>query len=228
MRRAAPTAPTVVAWLLLPAVVVPLLQLPGCVAGAGDVGSACTEKEQCAGGLCLQAERYDARTGWEDGYCTAPCEETCDLASTCVDLGDQSGQAWCVARCTEDAECRAGYVCNPWWSACLPHCSNEGFSCGALECGDDGHCIDPEVDEGSPDVEPGPDAGVLAGPSELCEGPGSCVAGYVCNPFAGVCLLDCRGQAVDFCPPPEVCAPEGFCHIPPMGPPPPGGPGHGG
>lgn len=195
--------------------------LQGCGGGTAAVGSACTEKEQCGGGLCLQAERYDAATGWTDGYCSAECDLDCDDLSTCVDLGGSAGQRHCVTSCEEDSECRPDYVCNPWWMACLPHCATDGFDCGdALECGADGHCIDPEGGVVGGGVVEGDPTDGLAGMNEPCAGPASCVAGYICNPWARLCLGDCRPDGAAPCPAPEVCAPEGFCHLPPRLPPP--------
>jgi hypothetical protein len=76
-----------------------------------DVGSACAGT--CEGGLCFPGP---------GGYCTASCGNSaalvCPGGSACISTlraGDL-----CLKSCAAQADCRAGYACDPVWKVCAP------------------------------------------------------------------------------------------------------------
>lgn len=76
------------------------------ITGAAD-GEACESRDDCQGGFCLD---------WAGGHCTT---FRCENDGQCANLGgsnniclqDGSGFSLCVRECTDNAECREGYVC---------------------------------------------------------------------------------------------------------------------
>jgi hypothetical protein len=115
-----------------------VLWLAGCQSGDRAIGESCTEKNQCKSGLCLQEERWGESTGWNGGYCTQTCSDSCSGSAVCVPFADDS---YCMEGCTSDTGCRSGYVCNPLAGACLPDC-RRGWDCGSgYSCNDNGYCV---------------------------------------------------------------------------------------
>lgn len=76
-------------------------------APSGEVGSACTQDNQCQGlrsGCITQASSPIYR----GGYCTKTCAQDadCGAGSHC-----STAQAQCVKNCSQNSDCRMGYVC---------------------------------------------------------------------------------------------------------------------
>jgi hypothetical protein len=158
--------------------------LASCIAGDGAVGDPCEGKMNCASRSCLTESYRGGQTGWTDGYCTAACNSNADCpAGTCQVLG---GQGYCLAACEGDSDCRDGYRCNPVWGACLPHCANAGWSCGAeLVCDESGLCVDADAASGGGGSGAGGSGaggsgagGSGAGIGAPCKVPADCASGY--------------------------------------------------
>jgi hypothetical protein len=103
------------------------------VTGAPD-GAPCTADDDCAGGTCI--------TEWPDGYCTTV---GCDNFEDCSRQGENNmclrnrGGNLCVRICTEDSQCREGYVCQMFGRGDEGMCSP-----------DPAQPLGPEVLEGNP------------------------------------------------------------------------------
>lgn len=76
------------------------------VSGLAD-GEGCQQDGDCAGGVCAQ--------DWPDGFCTTV---GCETFEDCNSPGNENnkclrnrGGNFCVRICTQDSECREGYVC---------------------------------------------------------------------------------------------------------------------
>lgn len=101
--------------------------------GAPD-GAGCNEDDDCAGGSCI--------TEWDGGYCTTV---GCDNYEDCARQGENNkclrnrGGNFCVRICTEDAECREGYVCQMFGRGSEGMCAP-----------DPAQPLDPDVLDGNP------------------------------------------------------------------------------
>jgi hypothetical protein len=81
----------------------------GGMAGAGQVGAACTADTDCkqTGATCITA------ANWPGGYCTVKaCPGTaCPDGTFCQMGGTMLGATTCLYQCTTDDNCRTGYKC---------------------------------------------------------------------------------------------------------------------
>lgn len=79
------------------------------LAGCGPVmGDACTVNTDCGPGVCLNR---DFAPG---GLCSLTCTPggpACPAGSTCVTGVIDGDTAGCLRSCTQDTDCRTGYVC---------------------------------------------------------------------------------------------------------------------
>ena len=119
-------------------------------------GAPCVDPGECAGGACLSAG-----LGYPDGQCTtAGCTQGGDchgVATRCLDTGD--GNAFCVAACQADAECRAGYTCR--------QLSGGGYCAPGAAAPDPDPTPTPEP-EPEPEPEPTPEPSVGSTFTEFC------------------------------------------------------------
>ena len=88
----------------------PVMELPPM--GEAD-GEACVSDAQCQSGTCIPQEQ-----GWPQGYCTRlNCRTREDCASPNGEdnrcYQNQQGPNLCVRICTQQDECREGYICQP-------------------------------------------------------------------------------------------------------------------
>ena len=194
-----------------------------CSQGDASLGEPCTNKADCASGLCLLEEMYGERTGWTGGYCSQNCDESCADEGVCFEFTDGD---YCTASCDSDEDCRENYVCQHLTGSCLPDCRN-GWDCGdGFACNEaTGLCIEGDLadDIASGNVTPGPigfpcmlnagcDSGVCIPPerdsgqtgwpdgycSALCNVKvDQCPNGASCLDLTGVgyCLVDCKTGA---------------------------------
>jgi hypothetical protein len=96
---------------------------------AVPVGGPCSYDDTCMTGLCIRGSDANGQpTAWAGGYCSGNCADTACPEGSCLALAD--GLKYCVATCSADGDCRAGYVCAKAVSACLPDC-RKGWSCGS-------------------------------------------------------------------------------------------------
>jgi len=116
------------------------------------VGAPCSDDDDCgADGRCLTtAPTFGTFPG---GACTvdeadADCRPTA-ARFVAVDVDDTRVA---LAECRRDADCRAGYRCEPRVDACVPDagtCETLGAACTSdAECGDGGRCADFDADLG--------------------------------------------------------------------------------
>jgi hypothetical protein len=121
-----------------------LLFLAACTdRGTIPVGGRCTIDESCTTGLCLRETKTESGQAWRGGYCSGLCETTPCPDAQCVAFAD--GHKYCTSECSDNGDCRSGYVCSKAVSACLPDCGL-GWSCGsALSCDQGtGECVTPD------------------------------------------------------------------------------------
>ena len=160
----------------------------------GAVGRACAADAECPGGYC---ERLPAATS---GHCTRVCntEDQCGAGGRCIALGLQSTDKRCLASCTEQAECRDGFICSGGLAgtgialsaSCRPkrqvkHLADDsaGRACSAdNECGG-GACASTNLLGG-------------AYPGNYCTG--RCYADSECG-RGGVCLWPRNGTDPGYC-----------------------------
>lgn len=86
--------------------------------GAGQIGEACGDIADCAGGRWA-----DCEAGFPQGYCTLDCgtgEGTCPTGSACTTPSD--GDRVCRDLCQNNNQCRSGYSCQTSGGSlvCLP------------------------------------------------------------------------------------------------------------
>ena len=131
----------------------------------GDIGAACTDDADCGGATCYLGE------GWVEGYClTFGCADAgaeCGTGGVC--LAGLADDNVCLARCEEEADCRAGYTCVAGEDGqfCFAGCAADADCPEGMVCNADEICV---VDYG-------------CGPGRPIEG--ECPAGEVCTD--GVC-----------------------------------------
>lgn len=165
------------------------------------VGGPCRLDESCVTGVCLRESGQEERRQWQGGYCSGNCagQDRACPSGGCLRLED--GKSYCVSHCTQNADCRDGYVCATTVEACLPDC-RLGWSCGStLSC--DAHTGTCEL----PGVPPGP----VGAP---CTWNVDCASG-VCTPetstsgpthwTGGSCTQECTPTVP--CPAGSVCIP---------------------
>jgi subtilisin family serine protease len=124
----------------------------------GQVGSPCSEPEDCVGGgFCLSE-----MMGFPGGYCTRTCTDDtdCEGADRCVFIADHG--SFCYDGCSLDGDCREDYVCEqsgPRAGTCYKMCERDDQCTGGDPAWDSivcelasGRCIDTSE----------PDAGVDA------------------------------------------------------------------
>ncbi len=197
--------------------VVAALLLSGCKVGTALIGSACSEKTECASGFCLQENRYGAPTGFPGGTCTAACDDSaCVDGAKCVALA--AGKL-CMAACT--GGCRGGWVCQAAIGACVPDCRGGPPCPTGQTCGTDGVCGDGTLVAGSP-------TGAELGAA--CDGDNACTSGFCIEAFDasnggaatgwidGLCTAQCSATAA--CAASSTCvtlADGGYC-LPACGP----------
>ncbi|MBW1812003.1 MAG: hypothetical protein JRJ87_27710, partial [Deltaproteobacteria bacterium] len=158
-----------------------------CWPGQGTVPASgpCSSAEQCAGGanaICITQE------GFVDGYCIVKdCTFFCADGAECRQVfSDES--FGCVALCSDDSDCRVGYICNDepdsaWDTVCIPGCS-PGDCPAPLECREEdiwsGHICKDTSSECSPE-------NVF----------GDCPTGQVCS-MAGECIdFECNDTVLE-------------------------------
>jgi len=116
----------------------------------------------------------DASTSTPDGYVVS---FTITGATSC--------------RCSSDAECGAGFTCDPTSGQCMPgmtSCGSSLWGCPAgYVCSSDGVCVE--------DCR-------MAGSSTM--GPGTCGNGYACDQATGLCVACATPECLDYCS--VVCA----------------------
>lgn len=139
----------------------------------GGVGDPCTTSADCGeNAACIVGVDSEGNdTGFVGGYCIATPEMCGDGACAenqqCfnLNLGETPTPA-CIKSCTEDSECRAGYVCDSD-NTCWPGC-DEAHPCPSpLACSSSGLCETPYT----------PPACSTENPSGFCEGTSLCVGG---------------------------------------------------
>ncbi len=127
-------------------------------AGIADkVGNPCTMDSQCQNppldGFCFLPTFPDGGpTGFNQGYCSADCEDNakCGDGGVCVGLGQNFAACFssCPAPNGGQSTCRAGYVCDALFQTdggmlpfgiCWPNCNNPGFAAG-VGCGQGQTC----------------------------------------------------------------------------------------
>ena len=110
------------------------------------VGNACTGTQQCNGGGCLQGTQPWWNEAFVGGYCTVDqCSmaNPCPTGAACVYTDQAQQNTTCVATCTQQSQCRQGYVCIQQ-GFCLPGTAGGGGTSpigGA--CTADSDCADP-------------------------------------------------------------------------------------
>ncbi len=160
-------------------------------------GAPCEAHNDCMTGYCIAPTLDGKPTGWTDGICSMPCStDGCDGPFQCVVL---DATPVCLPSCTESAQCRDGYLCNPEIGACLPDCRS-GWTCGTgYQCGQDGLCTFITAD--------------LGAGGEACLADWQCQTGWCLEEsddqgptgwVGGLCTIPCGplGQ----CPPATQCA----------------------
>ncbi len=157
---------------------------------ADGIGAPCGHPTDCHDGLVC-------RQSLPGGYCTMCCEEdSCPSGTTCATWG---GASYCFDDCTDDDDCRSGYVCNA--GVCNLPCSDDAECAGGQVCvGDrcEGSGVGEECSTGA-DCEDGLSCfrGVSQGYCSVrCGGSGSCPVGSVCGSMMGEewCLAACRSD----------------------------------
>jgi len=162
--------------------------------GGAAMGAACTDNAQCESGVCI-AESWNV--GYTGGYCSVGCVATtagsCPTGSACVDQSAVFGVSICAKNCTQNSDCRTGYVCTA--GACLPP---------APSCGD-GTCSASETQATCCE-----DCGCPAG--QNCGTDHACHAGGGSVPAGGACTQDsqCTGTGA-VC---DTYLPGGYCLLP--------------
>ncbi|MEW5851548.1 MAG: hypothetical protein AB2A00_22350 [Myxococcota bacterium] len=156
---------------------------PACEPGNRATGEPCTRTAGCSAALgndplCL-TERV---VGFPGGMCSEYCnvdEGGCANGTTCLDIGLGPRNGVCLPRCTDNADCRAGYTCGVHDGAqvCLPACTDHA------QCGLTAHC---DLAAGRCITAPGCGNGRVD-PGEACEPPGSGVCNEQCQVRVGVC-----------------------------------------
>jgi hypothetical protein len=165
-------------------------------------GAPCSGPTDCESGQC-----FPASTGWTAGMCVDGCASAgaCPVGAVCTEV---NGGQWCVEACVAGA-CRSGYVCETATNACLPDCSNSGYSCPSGEtCGTDGRCepsgttlssigqscsLDTDCESGMCDTEPAYTGGSCTQPCTVGTS-GSCPTDAVClmAPGGALCVAACN------------------------------------
>jgi hypothetical protein len=91
-----------------------------CLLGCGPtIGDPCTVTTDCGPGTCLN------RDFTPGGYCSLACpagSNPCPSGTTCVDNAISRGQPACMRTCTNDRDCRTGYVCKTEQNSLQPIC----------------------------------------------------------------------------------------------------------
>lgn len=85
-----------------------LLLCAGLFACGPVMGDPCTVNTECGPGVCLN------RDFTPGGACSLACTvggPACPAGSVCVDRAISRDAAGCLRSCTQDADCRTGYVC---------------------------------------------------------------------------------------------------------------------
>lgn len=120
------------------------------VAAPNPIGEFCAANGECQSGQCLTGARFP------NGLCAADCAGGCDDGTVCA--ATPSGEK-CLAACSGDLDCRAGYVCGAE-GGCTAPCQADAECGGGLKCGNSGRCVAPsqagaevqEIDLGSVSV----------------------------------------------------------------------------
>jgi hypothetical protein len=154
-----------------PLTVIFLLAFSAC-SGSGRVGDACSSGKDCGSNICVQ----DVFPG---GICTTDCTTAGCPAGTCATYG---GYSVCLADCTTNADCRAGYQC--FFTTCRPNCAMDD------ECGQGFVCTDGTCTE-----KPGSPVGADCNVNEDC-------SSQICG-FDKKCVLGCDRDSV--CPAGQTC-----------------------
>ena len=87
--------------LVLIFVVISTIAISGC---GKEIGDSCSSSQNCpSGAMCDNS--------LPGGYCTiTPCwPGECPDESVCIDFGHE--QRFCMKRCTDQYDCREGYIC---------------------------------------------------------------------------------------------------------------------
>lgn len=171
----------------------------GC-AQPGNVGDKCSGGEECDGGYCSTS----APGG---GYCLAACiPEACPNGSTCVQLGDEEGDTWCMDSCLTNGDCRAEHHCVPLeggGGVCFPRCTSDSHCSSGVCDRSSGECVLGVVGTGcGADVDCGDGYFCATNTpggycSRLCDHTRPCPAGSDCisQGSSSVCLATCDGPA---------------------------------
>lgn len=120
--------------------------IKACIPGASQTGllkfdgDACVDSTECEGGTCLSSGN-----GWPNGHCTTTgctntqsCATDGSVVNKCLDTSETPNI--CLRSCAADAECRAGYTCEPSANnekACVPGPSGPGPGPGVDGVGTD-------------------------------------------------------------------------------------------
>jgi len=185
--------------------------------GTRATGAPCAWGLQCEGEVCIGTTLGGEPTGWTAGMCTERClDGLCSAGQICTDLGDG---LYCLPGCSQDGDCRDGYVCNPAIEACLPDCTL-GWDCGGDHlCEADGVCWVnwPELDPvGSPCVQDASCRDAWCLEEDAIDGPtgwigGACTVpcgpGGHCPPDAGCMVIEGQGWCLPRCVPPGEGSP---------------------
>jgi len=193
------------------------------------VGNACTGTQQCNGGGCLQGTQPWWNEAFVGGYCTVDqCSmaNPCPTGAACVYTDQAQQNTTCVATCTQQSQCRQGYVCiqqgfclpgtaggggtSPIGGACTADsdCADQGAQCATGMPG--GYCTVFSCNQNCPTGSTCYQIDQQGGTACLadCTTRGDCrVPDYACH-SPGACLTACDANS---CPAGEVCGPDGLC-----------------
>ena len=161
-------------------------------APTGETGKVCMTDMDCdsaSGEFCITEDQ-----GFSGGYCSRECQSSsaCPDGSQCH-INPNDGDGVCLADCSADTDCRAGYGCfdplGNGYDACYPIADGTGVTgdacTGLSDCsgGQNGFCISE-------------DQGFTGGYCSIsgCMADTDCPAGNHCSfndGQGGVCMLDC-------------------------------------
>jgi hypothetical protein len=165
-----------------------------------ELGAACQNDADCAGGLCIT--EHDR--GWPNGFCSGSCDPSqseCQGTGKCFDIGQSQGL--CVLPCKADSnDCRSGYACTDIMGdnsllICLPACSADEQCSPSSSCDPIQRlCVAPEADCSNGQDDDG-DGLVDCEDPKNCQGTPACASGATLTGHPCTANADCAAAGGD-------------------------------